>query len=225
MQMTINDKIKRHIITLLASTVLILIIEQIRTAEGWGLKMHTWNKAFGDVSILYVVLTLAIGSLSRISDKLAFLRPWARPIGIWAMVFALVHIIIVIGGWDDWNIWWLLGFTEIRDGSTQFNLPGFGFANVIGFIAALYGLVLLATSNDSSIKKLGTDSWKYLQQRSAHFLYVLASLHTVYFLFYYYYSYGRQAPPPNFFRTTFIIIIIVITIIQALAFFKVIKKK
>ena len=220
-----TDKTKRHLVVLILSTILIVSLEYIRDLEGWELKMHTWNKAFGDVSIFYIMITLLIGSLSKINKHFSKFLPWARPIGIWSMIFALVHIVIVIGGWDDWNIWWLVGFSTVRDGTVQFTMPGFGFANIVGLIAVIYGLAVLATSNDSSITKLGFSSWKYLQQRCTHMLYILATLHTIYFLYYFYYSYNRELPPPNFLRNVFLIPVLLLFMTHCVSFFKVYKGK
>ncbi len=220
-----TDKTKRHLIVITITAILAITLKSIRETAGWDLAMHTWNKALGDLSIIYIMTTLAIGATTKIQPKLNKLLPWARPIGIWSMALALGHIIIVIGGWDNWNIPILFGFTIVKSGTLEFTMPGFSFANITGLIATLFGLTLLATSNDFSINKLGFKGWKYLQQRCVHLLYILAALHTFYFLYFFYYSYGRQTPPPNFFITLFPIIIVLLFISHCLSFYKVIKNK
>lgn len=220
-----TDKTKRHLIVITVTAILTLILKSIREADGWDLAMHTWNKALGDLSILYIMTTLAIGASAKIKPSLKSFSHWARPIGIWSIALALGHILIVVGGWDDWNVLMLLGFSIVSSGTLEFTMPGFSFANITGLIAAFYGLALLSTSNDFSVNKLGYRSWKYLQQRCVYSLYILAALHTFYFLSFFYYSYGRQTPPPNFFITLFPILVIMLFITHCFSFFKVIKNK
>lgn len=225
MLLMLNSKTKKHLIVIAVTTPLLFILEAIRISDGWDLKMHSWNKACGDLSILYIMIALSIGALSKIKPTLGNLTLWARPIGIWSMVLALGHIVIVIGGWEDWNILILFGFSIVNGGSLEFTMPGFSFANITGLVAVFYGLVLLLTSNDFSVNKLGYKGWKYLQQRCVYSLYILAALHTFYFLLFFYYSYGRQTPPPNFFITLFPILVVMLFITHCISFYKVVKNK
>jgi len=53
----------------------------------------------------------------------------------------------------------------------------FGLANFTGLIATLILLALLATSNDASLRKLGTPGWKQLQ-RWNYVCFALTAVHT-----------------------------------------------
>jgi sulfoxide reductase heme-binding subunit YedZ len=63
----------------------------------------------------------------------------------------------------------------------------FGLGNHTGLVAALIILVLLATSNDASLRKLGTPGWKQLQ-RWNYAAFALVAVHT------WTYQFGVKAP-------------------------------
>ncbi len=59
-----------------------------------------------------------------------------------------------------------------------FRLGPFGWANHVGLIATLLIILLLAISNDYSVRKLGTRRWKSLQRWTYYFVGLLA-IHSV----------------------------------------------
>ncbi len=82
-----------------------------------------------------------------------------RDLGIWAGIMALVHTVVGL------NVHlrgrpWLYFVDEHR--RVRHDL--FGFGNDTGLIAALLFLMLLAISNDLSLRRLGTRKWKSLQR-------------------------------------------------------------
>ncbi len=62
---------------------------------------------------------------------------------------------------------------------------GFGMANILGLLAVLMALPLMATSADWATRKLGGSSWKFLL-RGAYTIFYLVALHTAYFLYIHY---------------------------------------
>lgn len=191
----------------------------------WLLEMHFWNKAFGDVGLILIMVALFIGAAARLFSFMGRAMTWQKEIGIWAMIFTLIHVYIVFDGWVEWRLSELFGYTlHKRTGQWILTDPGFALANIIGLIALFYGLVLLVTSNRLSVCLLIHRSWKYLQQRSVHFLYLLAGIHTAYFLYFYFMAFPRQPPPSNFFRLVFPVTIVLLSTVQTAAFCKEVLK-
>lgn len=82
-----------------------------------------------------------------------------RDIGIWAGIMALVHTGIGLNVHLRGRPW--LYFVDEHHGIRH---DLFGFGNDTGLIAALLFLLLLALSNDLSLRRLGTRRWKSLQR-------------------------------------------------------------
>jgi len=96
-----------------------------------------------------------------------------RDVGIWAGAMALLHTAIGLNVHLRGRPW--LYFVD-QDHHVRHDL--FGFGNDTGLIAALLFLLLLAISNDLSLRRLGTQKWKSLQ-RWTYAAVVLTTLHTV----------------------------------------------
>ncbi len=90
-----------------------------------------------------------------------------RDLGIWAGVMAIAHTVIGLNVHLRGRPW--LYFVD-QHGRLRRDL--FGFSNYTGAIAALMFLLLLAISNDLSLRKLGTARWKSIQR----WTYVAAAL-------------------------------------------------
>lgn len=82
-----------------------------------------------------------------------------RDIGIWAGIMALVHTGIGLNVHLRGRPW--LYFV---DDHHRIRHDLFGFGNDTGVIATLLFLLLLALSNDLSLRRLGTRKWKSLQR-------------------------------------------------------------
>ena len=93
---------------------------------------------------------------------------------------------------------------------------GFGLANLIGVLALLYGLVLAITSNDRSMRVLGSAVWKFVQQ-GTYVLWALIVVHTAYFLFMHFLDYHRQTPEPNWFQWPFVGLVLFVLTLQIAA--------
>lgn len=82
-----------------------------------------------------------------------------RDFGIWAGIMALLHTGIGLNVHLRGRLW--LYFVD-RQQHVRRDL--FGLGNYTGLIAALLFLLLLALSNDLSLRRLGTRKWKSLQR-------------------------------------------------------------
>ncbi len=211
----------RHLLIFTISMLMIWLFTVIRSE--WRPEMHFWNKAFGDAGFIFIILVLFIGAAARLFPFIGGALPWQREIGIWSIIFTLIHVYIVYDGWGEGSLAELFGYTFHR-WREQWVLtdPGFALANILGLAALFYGLVLLSTSNRLSVRLLTRNSWKYLQRRSVHFLYILAGIHTAYFLYFHFTAFPRQPPPPNFFSVAFPAMIVFLSIMQSAAFCKVV---
>ena len=90
-----------------------------------------------------------------------------RDLGIWAGIMALMHTVVGLNVHLRGRPW--LYFV---DEHKRLRHDVFGFGNDTGLIAALLFLLLLAISNDLSLRRLGTRRWKSLQR----WTYVAAAL-------------------------------------------------
>jgi len=206
----------RQVLTI-GTSVLVGYLLLISRAE-WS-EMHRYNRALGDLSLVLVALAMAIGPLARLSSARLFrkLLPYRRELGIYAVLAAIAHTVIILIGWVELDLARLFGF-EFHPQLQRYVMlnHGFALANVVGIAALLYGFVLAGTSNDFSQSVLGTSVWKYIQQ-GAYVLWWLAVLHTAYFLFFHFLDFHRQTPEPNWARWPFVALVASVVALQAAA--------
>jgi sulfoxide reductase heme-binding subunit YedZ len=98
-----------------------------------------------------------------------------RDVGIWTGVLALLHTVIGLTVHLRGRMWmyFFKGLHPLKLQNTQF-----GFANVAGLGAALLFLMLLAISNDLSLRILKTRRWKSMQ-RWAYGAFLLTLAHGI----------------------------------------------
>jgi methionine sulfoxide reductase heme-binding subunit len=96
-----------------------------------------------------------------------------RDLGIWAGICALVHTAAGLNVHLRGRMW--LYFVDTR---RHLRGDAFGFGNYTGAFAALIFALLLALSNDVSLRKLGLGRWKSLQ-RWAYAGIVLTAAHAI----------------------------------------------
>lgn len=213
---TAKSWVLRHVLVIaLAITIGYLLL--ISRAE-WS-AMHRYNRAIGDVSLILVSLAMAIGPLTRLTawKWIRALLPFRRELGIYAVVAALIHTVIILIGWVELDLWRLFGF-ELHPALQSYVMVrhGFALANAVGVIALLYGVVLALISNDLSQRLLGQSVWKFVQQ-GTYVLWWLVMLHTGYFLFVHFLDYHRRIPEPNWLQWPFIALVLAIIAVQIAA--------
>ena len=204
----------RHVVVIVLAVVGTALFLYSR-AE-WS-PMHRWNRATADVSLVLVALAMALGPMSRLWRRFVGWLPYRRELGIYAIVLALVHFMIILIGWVQLDLMRLVGF-EFHPGLQQYVMvqQGFGLANLIGILALLYGAILAITSNDRSIKWLGNSVWKFVQQ-GTYVLWWLSVVHTAYFLFMHFLDFHRQTPEPNWFQWPFVGLVAIVLVLQIAA--------
>lgn len=192
----------------------------------WDPEMRFW-RAVGDSSFLLLFFTLAIGPIAKLWPTTSKLIPWRREVGIWFGLMAFFHAFLVWDGWARWDIWRLFGYEFLPQLNRLARIePGFGLSNLIGLFAIFLTLILVATSSNWAVDRLGSSAWKWLQYGS-YTVFYLVVLHTLYFHFMHYTeSFHRRVPPnPNWFRYPFLILSLTIPLLQGMAFWKSVNRR
>jgi len=92
-------------------------------------------------------------------------QDFRRDVGIWAGMVGIFHAAIGQCVHLRWRPWLYYVYENWRKEHVQpFRHDMFGLANYTGLVSALVLLMLLATSNDASLRALGTPGWKRLQR-------------------------------------------------------------
>jgi len=103
-----------------------------------------------------------------------------RDFGIWSALIAIVHVIVGLQVHLRGKMWEY--FVHPIKGVPLPRIDPFGAANYTGLAAGLILMVLLATSNDVSLRRLGAGPWRSLHALVAWCL-VLTLLHAVTYQF------------------------------------------
>jgi sulfoxide reductase heme-binding subunit YedZ len=171
----LGHRILRHHLPIVAfSTIAILLLYFTRPYKDvvTRLSFATAYPAFVLLSI-----TLLIGPINVVRrHRNPVSSDLRRDTGIWAGVIGTVHAIIgqcVHLRGRPW-LYYVYGPTEKHVG---LRLDLFGFANDTGALSTLLLIALFATSNDLSLRALGTPRWKTLQ-RWNYAVFALAAMHT-----------------------------------------------
>lgn len=190
----------------------------------WTWDMRLW-KAFGDAALILLFITLIIGPLTRLWPQWKRVMFWRKYVGIWFAIMAFIHGFLVWNGWARWDFSRFFGYEFVPQLGRMARMePGFGLANLIGMVALIFAMILLATSSERALKRLGA-SWKWLHY-SANIIFYLSAIHTGYFLFIHYtLSFHKNVPPPDWFRIPFLMLVLTVLLLQLLAFLKTIKAK
>lgn len=153
-------------------------------------------------ALALLVVTLIIGPWRTLSGKTSAISlDLRRDIGIWAGLLGVLHAgfgqFVHLRGrpwlyyiYEKWNVM-----------PVRYDM--FGFSNYTGLVATLLLLALLATSNDASLRKLGTPGWKQLQ-RWNYVCFGLTALHTFGYLL------GIKALKPSLIATATLFVAVAI---------------
>lgn len=180
--------------------------------------LHKWNRAFADVSLGLLVFILVVGAVSRLWAPIRKLLPWRRELGIWVGITSALHVLLILIEWVKWDLRSLF-FVFHPNLNTWIPDPRtFGIGNVIGVVALVYVVLLVATSNDFSMKRLGSAGWKFVQQRS-YTLFVLTVVHAAA------YVYFLMPDRPNFIRWPLALVAVLVPVIQAIAFWHTVREQ
>lgn len=136
-------------------------------ASGVGYKssIHALSLGTAYASLVYIALTLAIGPLNVILGRPTPISTSdRRDIGIWGGLFALIHVAAGLGVHMKGNIWAYFFRPGVEPTWATLRYDVFGLANDSGLVATLIVLVLLAISNNISLRRLRSTRWKQIQR-------------------------------------------------------------
>lgn len=139
---------------------------------------YKWSMSTAYVSLLLLGATLLTGPLNvlrRLRNPVS--TDLRRDIGIWSGIVGLAHVAI---GWQVHMGNMLLYFFEEDKLTKVLSLRAdlFGFANYVGLAGGIILALLLALSNDLSLRRLKAPRWKYWQ-RWNYLFYLLVVVHGV----------------------------------------------
>ena len=126
--------------------------------------MYRLSMATGYVSVALLAWAMLIGPWrvrrGRPAPANTDLR---RDVGIWASIFGIAHVVTGLQVHFVGAFWKYFLYPD-DDHRIPLRHDLFGFANWSGLAAALLLVLLLAISNDASLRALGTQRWKSWQR-------------------------------------------------------------
>ena len=192
----------------------------------WVAEMRFW-RAVGDASLILLYITLALGPAAGLLPRVGKLLPYRRELGIWFGISAIVHTLVIFDGWVKWDVSIFMGYQFIPQLDRMVRLEsGFGMANVLGLLAVLMALPLMATSADWATRALGGAAWKFLHY-GAYSIFYLVALHTAFFMYIHYtMSFHRTVPAnANWFQIPFAVLTLIVIALQVGAFVKTVRRQ
>jgi len=129
-------------------------------------------------ALILLAATLIIGPWRILQGKAPILsQDLRRDIGIWGGTLGVVHAVIGQCEHLRGRPWLYYVYEKMDEHLVPIRHDMFGFSNFTGLFAGLILLLLLATSNDASLRKYGGAGWKSLQ-RWNYVCFGLTALHT-----------------------------------------------
>lgn len=168
--------LRHHLPLGLATGVTGLLLYQTRPYPG---VIERLSFASAYPALILISATLMIGPLRLIGGKrLPVSIDLRRDVGIWAGMTGVFHAVVGQCVHLRWRPWLYYVFKDWRkEHFLPIRYDAFGLANYAGLIAAFILLLLLATSNDASLRKFKPAGWKKLQ-RWNYACFPLTAIHT-----------------------------------------------
>jgi sulfoxide reductase heme-binding subunit YedZ len=164
-----------HLPLFVLSTLSVAVLYYARTFKD-ELSRVSFALAYPALALIAVTLLLGPWNILR-KRKNPVSNDLRRDIGIWAGILSLLHTAVGQCVHLRGRPWLYYLYRDSEHHTLPFRHDLFGFANYTGLISAMIMVALLATSNDYSLRALGTPGWKQLQ-RWNYGAAVLASIHT-----------------------------------------------
>lgn len=140
--------------------------------------MFGLSMASGYVGLLAVSIVLILGPWNVVRNRPnPVSTDLRRDLGIWAGVLGLVHVVTGLQVHFRGRMWLYFLDPSGRPHPVPLRHDLFGLANFAGLGATLVLLMLLALSNDLSLRALGARRWKSLQRWNYAYL-ALVIAHT-----------------------------------------------
>ena len=137
---------------------------------------HRLSMATAYAGLVFLAVSLWLGPWNVLRQRPNFTSfDFRRDVGIWTGILAIVHTAIGLTVHLRGRMWmyFFKGLHPLKLQNTQF-----GFANFTGLGAALLFLMLLAISNDLSLRTLKARRWKSLQ-RWTYIAFLLTGAHAI----------------------------------------------
>ncbi len=116
-------------------------------------------------ALFLLAFTLLVGPLNVLTKRRnPISSDLRRDSGIWAGILAIAHSVVGQGVHLRGRPWLYYIYDSRQPHLFPVRHDLFGFANYTGLLGVLIMLVLLASSNDYSLRRLGTPQWKGLQR-------------------------------------------------------------
>jgi sulfoxide reductase heme-binding subunit YedZ len=130
-------------------------------------------------ALVLLVMTLMIGPWNLIAGRrMPVSSDWRRDVGIWAGVLTVIHVVVGQNVHLRGRPWLYYLYDSHAKGPHGLRHDVFGFNNFTGLAGVLIVLLLLVTSNDWSLRWLGTPRWKQLQ-RMNYACFALSAAHAL----------------------------------------------
>jgi sulfoxide reductase heme-binding subunit YedZ len=142
------------------------------TAIVWGVDrspqtVHRLSMGTAYAALLLLAASLAIGPLRVLRDRPnPVSTDLTRDVGIWAGVTGLLHVLFGIQVHMRGKFWLYFVYPPEQPHTLPLRHDSFGAANWTGLGATLVLVLLLAISNDASLRRLGARRWKAWQRWS-----------------------------------------------------------
>jgi len=167
--------IRHHLPLAFGTVATVMLLYTTRPYRDW-ISRASFATAYPALILLAATLWIGPWNLLR-SQRTPVSTDLRRDLGIWAGALGLTHAAVGQCVHLRGRPW--LYYVYDKSGHVlPFRHDLFGWANYTGLFAALILLALLATSNDRSLRTLGTPQWKKLQ-RWNYGCFGLTAIHTL----------------------------------------------
>ena len=165
-----------HLLLLLATTLAVFALYITRPYRDVITRL-SFSTAYPALVLLVITLWIGPWNLLRV-QRTPVSSDLRRDVGIWAGILGIFHTAIGFCVHLRGRPWLYFVYQRSEGHSFPLRHDIFGFANYTGLIATIILLLLFVTSNDWSLRRLGTPKWKQLQ-RWNYVLFLFAFLHTI----------------------------------------------
>lgn len=128
-------------------------------------QLATLSTASAYAGLALLIVSLSLGPLNILRNRPnPVSTDLRRDVGIWAGLLGLIHTVVGLQVHMGGNFWLYFFFPPDQPHVLSLRYDPFGFANFTGLGATLVLLLLLALSNNLSLRRLGSKNWKALQR-------------------------------------------------------------
>lgn len=167
---------RHHVPLLIASSITVVTLYATRPYKDVVTKV---SFATAYPALVLLVLTLLVGPWNLLRQKKTPVSSdLRRDIGIWAGLLGVAHAVVGQNVHLRGRPWLYYVYEQRAHGPIGLRHDLFGFNNYTGLLGSLILIALLMTSNDWSLRRLGTPQWKRLQ-RWNYACFAVSAVHAV----------------------------------------------